>query len=110
MFIWIGVASVLLIAVSAVKLHKLIGLKLLASYYEAEVLEHNGRECYTESSYYSGTHHEYKSWNTYNWERTSEEEKERKIHNCAKKRALEQSRNWIFTELNDWTDRLITEA
>lgn len=111
MFIWIGVASLLLLVVSAIKLHKLIGLKLLATYYEAEVLEHNGRECeYTGYYIGEGDGHSYKSWNTYNWERTSEAEKERKIHACAKRRALEQSRKWIRTELNEWTDRLITQA
>ena len=109
MFIWIG-ASLLVLAVSAVALYKLIGLKLLASYYEAEVLEHNGRECYTERSYYSGTRHEYRSWNIYNWERKSVEEKERKIHECAKKRALEQSRKWVRTELTDWADRTAIKA
>ena len=105
MFIWIGVASLLLLVVSLVKLHKIIALELLATYYEAEVLEHNGRECTTTYSYYIGTVHEYLDWNTYNWERTSKEEKEHKIHECAKKRALEQSKNWIFTELYDWADR-----
>lgn len=110
MFIWIGAASLLILAVVLVKLHKVIGLKLLGSYYEAEVLEHNGRECSIEGSYYTGTHHTYRDWNTYNWERTSPEKREKKIHECAKKRALVQSRKWIRTELNDWTDRLITQA
>ena len=109
MFIWIGVAVVAAISL-AVAVHKAIALKLLASYYEAEVLEHNGRECYTERSYYSGTRHEYRSWNIYNWERKTVEEKERKIHECAKKRALAQSKHWIRTELNDWSDRMIIKA
>lgn len=110
MYIWIGIASLLVLVVSAVSLHKVVAMKLLATYYEAEVLQHNGRECSTTYSYYSGTRHEYMGYTTYNWERTSEEEKERKIHSCAKNRALEQSRTWIRTELIDWTDRLITQA
>lgn len=106
MYIWIGVASLLVLVVSLVKLHKIIALKLLATYYEAEVLEHNGREC--ETGYYAG--HSIRDYTTYNWNHTSKEAKERKIHECAKKRALEQSRTWIRTELNDWSDRMITEA
>jgi hypothetical protein len=105
MFIWIGAASLLLLVVSLVKLHKIIALKLLATYYEAEVLEHNGRECATTYSYYIGTEHEYLDWNRYNWERTSEEARERRIHECAKRRASAQSRQWILTELYDWADR-----
>lgn len=109
MFIWIGVALVAAVSL-VVAVHKAVAMKLLATYYEAEVLEHNGRECSTTYSYYIGTEHEYLDWNAYNWERTSEKEKERKIHNCAKKRALHQSKRWVRTELSDWFDRTATKA
>lgn len=106
MYIWIGAASLLVLVVSVIKLHKLIGLKLLASYYEAEVLEHNGRECETRMC----DGHSYKGYETARWGRYTQEEKEESIHRCAKQRALAQSRKWIRTELNDWTDRLIVKA
>src|SRR5690606_25548799 len=106
MFIWIGAASLLLLVVSLVKLHKIIALKLLATYYEAEVLEHNGRECEYRGYYLDESdRHAYKGCETHWWRNSSEEEKARKIRECAKKRALEQSRKWVRTELNAWADR-----
>lgn len=105
MFIWIGVALVAAVSL-AVAVHKAVAMKLMASYYEAEVLVHNGREC--EYGVYSG--HSYQSYETPWWERTSEEEKEKKIHRCAKKRALHQSKRWVRTELYAWFDRTITKA
>lgn len=111
MFIWIGAASLLAVAVAVVAVHKAVAMKMLATYYEAEVLEHNGRECEYNGYYIGeGDGHSYKGYETPWWERTSEEEKEKKIHKCAKKRALEQSRKWIRTELDAWTDRLIVKA
>lgn len=112
MFIWIGAASLLAVAVAVVAVHKAVAMKLLATYYEAEVLEHNGRECEITYRYniYGEREHAYKGYETDWWKRSSKEEKESKIHNCAKKRALEQSKRWLRTELNDWFDKQATEA
>lgn len=107
MFVWIGAALLLTIAL-AIALHKVVAMKLLGVYYEAEVLEHNGRECDTDYLY--GNRHSYKGYETSWWERTSEKEKEKQIHKCAKKRALYQSKRWVRTELSDWFDRTCTRA
>lgn len=107
MFVWIGAALLLTVALG-IAIHKVVTMRLLGVYYEAEVLEHDGRECDTDYLY--GNRHSYKDYETWWWERTSEKEKERKIHKCAKKRALYQSKRWVRTELNGWTDRLIVKA
>lgn len=107
MFIWIG-AALLLAVVLDIVIHKAVAMRLLGVYYEAEVLEHNGRECVTDYLY--GNRHSYKGYETWGWERTSEKEKERKIHKCAKKRAIYQSKRWVRTELSDWFDRTCTRA
>lgn len=109
MFIWIGVAVVAAISL-AIALHKVVAMRLLGVYYEAEVLQHDGRECFTDFSAFIGTTHKYHPYETWGWERTSEKEKERKIHRCAKKRALYQSKRWVRTELSDWFDRTSTKA
>lgn len=110
MFIWIGAALLLAIAL-AIALHKVVAMRLLGVYYEAEVLKHNGRECEYRGYYIGeGDGHSYKGYETWAWERTSEKEKEKKIHNCAKRRALYQSKRWVRTELTDWFDRTCTRA
>lgn len=105
MFIWIAVASLLVLVVSSVALHKFIAMKLLASYYEDEVLQHNGRYC--ELSYRG---HIINDRDSLRGRHYTQEEKEERIHRCAKKRALAQSRKWIRTELNGWTDRMIIKS
>lgn len=109
MFIWIGAALLLAIAI-AIALHKVVAMRLLGVYYEAEVLQHDGRECFTDFSAFIGTTHKYHPYETRWWKGLTPEERENKTHRCAKKRALYQSKRWVRTELSDWFDRTSTKA